>query len=193
MQIKDVFSVPLYSTILNVDNELLERYCMQLKDETPGRKLSNIGGWQSDNFHDPVPQPLEELFAIIGDHVNQFAIQIRLLPSVFQNAWININGYKDYNALHTHPHSTFSGVYYVKANPEMSGKLTFRHPDSEMLMGYGWQQDIITEHNKYNSGLYSFDVYPGLLYLFPSWLRHEVLPNLSETENRISISFNYKA
>lgn len=190
MKVIDLFSVPLYSTFLNVDNNALESFALSERDNNPGRKLSNIGGWQSQDYHDPLPEELQELFGIIGDNCNYFAAQIRLLPPIIQNVWININGHKDFNALHTHPHSTFSGVYYVKGSTN-HGKLNFRHPESEMIMAYGWQDPVITEHNRYNSGLYSYDIEPGLLYIFPSWIRHEVMPNLTHDE-RISISFNYK-
>ncbi len=41
--------------------------------------------------------------------------------------WVNINPKYAYNALHDHPQSLLSGVYYVQVD-DKSGKLRFRDP-----------------------------------------------------------------
>ena len=47
-----------------------------------------------------------------------------------------------------------------------------------------------SDYNNYNSGTWWLPSEENNLYLFPSWLKHRVEPNLNKNENRISISFN---
>ena len=46
------------------------------------------------------------------------------------------------------------------------------------------------EYNVWNSQTWFFPVENNLLFLFPSWLEHEVAPNEKATTNRISLAFN---
>ena len=53
-------------------------------------------------------------------------------------------------------------------------------------IGRNWYLD----HNQYNSELWWWlPSEEGRLYIFPSWIKHLVEPNMSD-EERISISFN---
>ena len=102
------------------------------------------------------------------------------------NFWININEYKDYNITHKHPGALISGVYYVKT-PKDCGNIIFEHP-SESFQSE-WRMTP-SDYNNYNSGTWWLPSEENNLYLFPSWLKHRVEPNLNKNENRISISFN---
>ena len=59
-------------------------------------------------------------------------------------------------------------------------------------MQYDWSNrgDQWSKFDKQNSIIWLTEVMPGRLYIFPSWLRHDVEPNLNKKEKRISISFN---
>jgi len=99
--------------------------------------------------------------------------------------WININEHKDYNLIHDHFFSKISGVFYVKA-PKKCGNIVFSNNSN---MRYYIKNESINTYNNYNSSICSFPALENTLYLFPSWLKHYVEPNLSN-ESRISISFN---
>ncbi len=45
---------------LVIDNKQLEKYCLELKEKNNGRKVSNYGGWQSNDlsFDDKDMKPL---------------------------------------------------------------------------------------------------------------------------------------
>src|SRR6185437_1959302 len=60
---------PIFINFLAVDslrlnNERIEKFCLERKKKSVGRVISNGGGWQSDNL-DPAPPELAELFAEI--------------------------------------------------------------------------------------------------------------------------------
>lgn len=100
------------------------------------------------------------------------------------NSWGIINPKYGYNAMHNHPKSTLSGVYYIQA-PENCGDIVFRDPREVCQM-------IVLPLKKQNPWTYQRVFYrpkAGRLLIFPSWLLHEVKPNLSDDE-RICVSFN---
>ena len=100
---------------------------------------------------------------------------------------LNVNGYKDYNHLHVHPKAIVSGSFYCKV-PEKSGPLRFLvNKDIPLFVS----DEYIDTFNKYNSSW--FDIFPTEFdtLFFPSWIQHEVRPNMNKKEKRITISFNF--
>ena len=80
---------------------------------------------------------------------------------------------------HIHPHSILSGTLYVEV-PKGSGAIRFEDPRLPLMMAAPPRGDtFVTVEPK-----------PGLLLLWESWLRHEVLPGTGRAE-RLSISFNF--
>ncbi|HEX8261902.1 MAG TPA: TIGR02466 family protein [Allosphingosinicella sp.] len=101
--------------------------------------------------------------------------------------WVNLLRPGGAHSGHIHPHSAVSGTLYV-AVPPGSGALKLEDPRLPMMMAAPPRRGDAPE------GLRSF-VYaepaPGRLFLWESWLRHEVVPGTGRGE-RISISFNYR-
>jgi uncharacterized protein (TIGR02466 family) len=184
MEIVDIFKQPIAVIKLNEDlNELL-KYCLSVKQEQEGRKFSNSGGFQSNDI-DLNTLNINSLIENINLNSNTFLKNVFLSKQNISvvNLWININEYKDYNILHEHPNCMISGVFYVKA-PENSGSIVFKNDsDIRYYMNYKLTSDL----NNYNASMWSFPALENNLYLFPSWLKHYVEPNLSN-ESRISIS-----
>ena len=103
-------------------------------------------------------------------------------PLSVVNIWCNINYYKDTNAVHLHPHSVYSGVYYVQT-PEDCGRICFQHPALDLLYHYP---------TKGKDTLFIGGAVERFVFIFPSWLKHYVQPNMNIDEKRISISFNIR-
>jgi uncharacterized protein (TIGR02466 family) len=85
------------------------------------------------------------------------------------NYWIQDYYPNQSHERHSHPMSTISGTYYIRAN-EFAGNLIFHDPNPHTNM---------TVFNTNNRNLALFGIKPkkGLLVLFPSWLEHESLPS----------------
>jgi uncharacterized protein (TIGR02466 family) len=129
----------------------------------------------------------KNLKAQIIQAVDEHCRNIHCLNKFYVSAlWVNINYQYNFNKLHNHTSSVFSGVYYVNV-PEHSGNLVFERGDNS----YMWSADSLdfNEFNCYNSQLWNIAPQENYIYLFPSNQMHRVDPNLSE-EPRISISFN---
>ena len=188
--IKDeMFSIPIFSTSLEQDNESISSYCkLQRKKYTQGNFISNSGGWQSYPFQD-IPEELADLFSSITNFSEKVCESMGILPVKLSNGWININGYKDFNWTHSHADSVLSGVYYVNT-PEHCGNLIFEHPSIDS-MEISLSPEKINSFNKFNTIGWMKRAESGVLCIFPGWVNHKVTPNMNEREERISISFNF--
>lgn len=101
--------------------------------------------------------------------------------------WVNLMQPGATHSGHIHPHSILSGTIYV-AVPPGAGALKLEDPRLPMLMAAPTRLPDAAED------LQSF-VYAqpesGAVFLWESWLRHEVMPHRGKGE-RLSISFNYR-
>jgi uncharacterized protein (TIGR02466 family) len=87
---------------------------------------------------------------------------------------------------HIHPHSFFSGTLYVEV-PAASGAIRFEDPRLPLMMSAPpRQKDARQELQPF----ISVEPRSGLLLMWESWLRHEVLPGTARGD-RLSISFNF--
>ena len=187
MSIHDIFRIPIYEVQLDLDIKKLQSFCNEYQQNNTGRIISNIGGYQSNNL--PLNEvSLHPLIKEINTHSSKFAKEfINNNEQVLSNMWINMSLYKDANKTHNHPGADISGVYYVKT-PDDCGNIVFEHP-AESVLVYHLKEDS-GELNEYNSPNRWMSAVENTLFLFPSWLKHHVEPNLNKTEERVSISFN---
>jgi len=100
--------------------------------------------------------------------------------------WVNVLNPGAVHSGHIHPHSVLSGTVYV-TTPKGSGGLKLEDPRLAMMMAAPPRRADAPEELQ---SFVTLQPEPGRLYLWESWLRHEVLPNRGRTP-RVSISFNY--
>jgi len=74
-----------------------------------------------------------------------------------------------------------SGVYWVRAN-ENAGGLCFRNPNPYVEYAHN-------ENSQYGRRQFEFQPIKGKLLLFPSYLKHAVMPS-SKNVVRTTIAFN---
>jgi uncharacterized protein (TIGR02466 family) len=101
--------------------------------------------------------------------------------------WVNLLSPGGAHSGHIHPHCVVSGTVYVSVPPG-SGPLKLEDPRLPMLMAAPVRRGDAPEELR--SMVYAKPLL-GSVYLWESWLRHEVAPNTGQ-EDRISISFNYR-
>jgi uncharacterized protein (TIGR02466 family) len=176
---------------LRLDNDRIEKFCLERKTAAPGRVVSNGGGWQSDNL-DPGTPELAELFAEVDKRLNEVHRAFEFNPSMRQvitEAWININQKGHFNYSHDHPGSLFSAVYYVKGGAD-KGELELKTPITAHT--YTISNEMAGSFNAFTGHAMVIPPVTGDLLIFPSWLLHRVNMSRSD-EERISIAFNSRA
>jgi uncharacterized protein (TIGR02466 family) len=176
---------------LRLDNDRIEKFCLDRKKASTGRVVSNGGGWQSDNLDAGNPE-LAELFAEVQKRLDEVHRAFEFNPAtrqVITEAWININQKGHFNYSHDHPGSLFSGVYYVKGGAD-KGELELKTPITPHT--YTISGDMVGGFNAFTGHAMVIPPVTGDLLIFPSWLLHRV--NMSQSdEERISIAFNSRA
>jgi uncharacterized protein (TIGR02466 family) len=103
------------------------------------------------------------------------------------NMWANINYPGGYNKPHIHPNSLFSGVYYIKAEPN-SGKLICNDPRPGIQTTMPIRKPGQPPKHLWRE--VHLEPKVNRILMFPSWLWHCVEPNESN-DIRISVSFNF--
>ena len=143
--------------------------CTRLKGD-----CKNID-WLFESINELLVDAVE--FYNLKDNVFQ---NLNLSKEATINYWVNINTPGSRNTFHTHKEDDFSCVYYIQGTD--TGDLRFPNP-----------ANILGDCSKFSPFTRDFMFAPkdGDLILFPSWLAHEVEPNLSSRE-RINIAFNFR-
>ena len=181
------FPTTIYGKDVKLNNQLFANEIVEWSKRDPGEIRTNMNGWhsQTDMHKIPVFKPLvDELFKMQFEVFNEEHLA---REPIIGNMWANINPPGSMNQPHVHPNALFSGVHYVKSQPQ-SGRLKIYDPRPGI-------QTIMPVRKSGNPGKDLWreayiDPIPGRIIMFPSWLWHCVEPNKSN-DIRISVSFNF--
>ena len=191
----NLFATPLVTCVLDDSADLnasLRERILAHRAGRPGIGKSNRGGWHSEigqlEFCGDAGERLVSYMRALGDEATRrvFAeFGEPAMPVQWKvHAWANVNRAGDFNKVHVHAASTWSGTYYVDAGePSDSGApLHLFDPCQARTVTFLPQavRDSVFIHPK-----------PGLMVLFPSYVPHMVFPHEGEG-TRISIAFNLR-
>lgn len=165
------------------------------KDDEAGQRWSRehrYAGYTSYSSLNDLPRrdpAFADLAKLLTKHAAAFAddcaFNLSRRPKL-DSLWVNLLRGPGHHSAHIHPHSIISGTLYVEI-PKGSGSIRFEDPRLPMMMAAPTRQaDAPDELQPF----VTVEPRPGLLLLFESWLRHEVLPGTGRGE-RLSISFNF--
>lgn len=111
---------------------------------------------------------------------------------IYHHSWYHITRDGGYTSAHNHPMACWSGVYCVSpGDPDTAiknnGVLRFLdpRPNPSMYLDAGNAR----LQPPFDHGNLAWQLRPGQLLLFPSWLEHEVAPYRGRSE-RITVAFN---
>jgi len=197
---RSLFATRFYQGALDDPSLLdeLERACRALAEEDEaGRRWSRAHGYRGYTSYAslddlPVRDPaFGELARRLNRQVSAFAADCAFdlggKRLKLDSLWANLLKPGGAHSGHIHPHSVVSGTLYV-AVPPGSGALKLEDPRLAMMMAAPPRLPQAPEDLR--TFVYA-DPAPGSLFLWESWLRHEVVPGTGKGD-RISISFNYR-
>ncbi len=99
--------------------------------------------------------------------------------------WVNVLPEGGAHSSHIHTNAVLSGTYYVRT-PKGAGPIVFEDPRHALMMAAPPRKVSAPRPMR---TYVSMEPVPGTLFLWESWLRHEVPLNRAAGE-RISVSFN---
>ena len=100
--------------------------------------------------------------------------------------WVSVLNPGAAHSGHIHPHSVLSGVVFV-STPPGAGGLRLEDPRLPLMMAAPPRGADAAEGAR---SFVTLKPAPGAVYMWESWLRHEVLANRAKAA-RVSVSFNY--
>ena len=183
------FPTPIYIADIKHPtlNQELERDIVAWANKDKGINRTNINGWHSETNMSELPE-YHKLVKLLYESQRTIYEQEYLDSEPYLgNMWANINPPGGMNRAHIHPNSLWSGVYYIKAEPN-SGHLKIDDPRAAASMCRPRQKPGQSPVRLWRET--HFEPKAGRLIMFPSWLTHAVDPNESN-DIRISVSFNF--
>jgi uncharacterized protein (TIGR02466 family) len=200
MTTRSLFATRFYEADLGDDDlvEELEDAALELaKADRAGVAWSKAHGYRGytsyASLNDlPLRDPrFGDLVRLLNKHVAVFAkdcaFDLGGRKLKLDSFWVNVLKPGGAHSGHIHPHSVVSGTMYVTI-PEGAGALKLEDPRLPMMMAAPTRLEDAPEDLR--TFVYA-EPKPGSVFLWESWLRHEVVPNAAKGE-RISISFNYR-
>ncbi len=198
MTTRTLFVTKLYEADL-ADPALLADLAHSIRtlaaDDTAGRRWSRDHGFKGYTSYaslDDLPRrdpAFADLSKLLVRHAARFADELAFdLPRKprLDSLWVNLLKAGGQHSGHIHPHSIISGTLYVEAAPG-SGAIRFEDPRLGLMMAAPARSKDAPEDLQ---TFVNVEPRPGLLLMWESWLRHEVLPGSGKGE-RLSISFNF--
>lgn len=198
MVTRRLFATLFYEGALD-DPDLVEELahsCRALAEQDrAGRAWSKAHGYRGYTSYaslDDLPRRdpvVADLVKRLNRHVAAFAEECAFdlaRPLKLDSLWVNVMKRGAVHSGHIHPHSIVSGTVYVTVPPG-SGALKLEDPRLGLQMAAPTRREGAADLQPF---VYA-EPKAGSVFLWESWLRHEVMPNAAK-EDRISISFNYR-
>ena len=191
MSTRNLFETPLYEAEI-ADAHLLADLAHSIRtlavDDGAGRgwsrehRYAGYTSYASLNDLAKRDPAFADLARLLTKHAARFAddcaFELRRKPRL-DSLWVNLLKTGGQHSGHIHPHSIISGTFYVEAPPG-SGAIRFEDPRLPLMMAAPTRPGTFV----------AVQPRPGLLLLWESWLRHEVLAGAGKGE-RLSVSFNF--
>jgi len=186
-----LFATNLYDADIG-DKSLLEELARSIRaladEDTAGQRWSkehSYAGYTSYASLNDLPRrdpAFGKLAKILARHAAEFAKECAFAldrKPKLDSLWANLLKSSGHHSGHIHPHSMISGTFYVEV-PQGSGPIRFEDPRLPLMMAAPQRPGTF----------FTIDPRPGMLLMWESWLRHEVLAGNGKGE-RLSISFNF--
>ena len=181
------FPTTVYGKDLQLDNNTLAQHIIQWSQQDQGVKKTNMNGWHSTtDMHTKLEYKVlvDELYKMQHEIFQEEWLDRK---PMLGNMWANINYSGGYNRPHVHPNCLFSGVYYVKTQPQC-GELVVNDPRPGIQTMMPVRKSGQPPKHLWREA--HIEPIQGRLIMFPAWLWHCVEPNQSN-DMRISVSFNF--
>jgi uncharacterized protein (TIGR02466 family) len=203
MALRPLFVTRIYESSLaeergfaDLNADLADACDMLAQEDAAGRawcRQHGYGGYTSYASLDDLPRrasAFAQLKTRLDRHVARYAGELALdLGSgrlKLDSLWVNVLKPGAAHSGHIHPHSVISGTVYVTTPPGASA-LKLEDPRLPLMMAAPPRAADASEDAR---AFVYLTPEPGTLFLWESWLRHEVPANRAKAE-RVSISFNY--
>ena len=187
MIIEKFFPTIVYGKDVQLDNNKLAQDIVNWSNQDKGVSKTNYKGWHSTTDMGQKPE-YQQLVTELSRMQNEIYQNEHLdRHARLGNMWANINPPGGMNQPHVHPNALFSGVYYVKSQPNC-GRLKIYDPRPGIQTNMPTRKPGDPGRELWRD--VNIEPVVGRIIMFLAWLWHAVEPNKSN-DIRISVSFNF--
>lgn len=181
-------------------NAALKDVILERRRLMPSMRASNSGGWHSDRdllaWGGTAAAEVIEMARAVANHMTRDRSGGEVRPAWIITAWANVNGPGNSNFCHYHPGSFWSGTYYVDTggdpgSQDQGGEFEMLDPRGAAPAMLAPTLAFAGEGGGAAGATESIEPRAGLLFLFPSWLHHQVRAYNGQG-TRISVAFNMR-
>lgn len=199
--VRGLFATPVAAVVLpsaEERNARLLAIILGRRREQPSIQSSNAGGWHSSRdleaWGGTDAMDVLAMAKSVATQLTADRFGKPIKPAWTVQAWANVNGPGDANIAHYHAGSFWSGTYYVDdggcaADPSLGGAFEMIDPRGPAPAMYAPTLRFAGDDGQSAGSAETIQPRPGLLFLFPSWLMHQVRPYRG-TGLRVSLAFN---
>ena len=183
------FPTPIYIADIKHPtlNQELERDIVAWSKQDKGIVRTNVQGWHSTTDMHERPEFKKLVDMLYACQKTIYEQEHLDSEPYLGNMWANINPPGGMNNPHVHPNALFSGVYYVKSQPQ-SGRLKIYDPRPGIQTNMPIRKPGNPGKDLWREAI--LEPVVGRIIMFPAWLWHSVEENTSN-DIRISVSFNF--
>jgi hypothetical protein len=165
--------------------EKLKTEILDLARTSSPASFTNPGCWRGIQNLSNINFLLKEISLLVNEAIEYYSSKDQQFSSISSkdftiHYWSNVNAPGSRNVLHAHKPGVFSGVYYLQGTG--TGALRIINPAN--ILGECNPESPFTRD-------FFFEPKDRDLIIWPSWLPHEVEPNLSN-KDRINIAFDVR-
>ena len=187
MIIEKFFPTFVYAKDVELDNNKLTQDIVNWSNQDKGVEKTNYKGWHSTTDMGDKPEYQLLVTELLRMQKEIYDNEHIARHAVLGNMWANINPPGGMNNPHVHPNALFSGVYYVKSQPQ-SGRLKIYDPRPGIQTNMPIRKPGNPGKDLWREAI--LEPVVGRIIMFPAWLWHSVEENTSN-DIRISVSFNF--
>lgn len=182
MEVFSLFPTPIGKFILNEPLKKTELKFIDKFQQTP-----NAGNTTSSDKKILEYKELKRIRTFIQESIDTFFNEINKPSDKVKlritQSWLNWTSTAQFHHRHAHPNSYYSGVFYITSDED--DKIIFYEKEEYKKISIQQQ-----EFNIFNSPSWWLPSQQNLLYIFPSYLKHEVPIVKNADHVRISLAFN---
>jgi len=194
MNIINLFSVPLFVTHLEGNEQLRRDEVELLKNIQLDKQYGDDGNYLSKDVHILEKYNLTRIKSLCDHYVNHYIEDIIGITDKFKmfKSWLSMNVKGTKHLAHSHRNTMISCILYFDEfmSEEVMAPISFGQDGLDQIFKTFQFQFNVKERNQYNNNILT--VYPktNTMIIFPGWIKHETEEAKSMTK-RYCLGTNY--
>lgn len=194
MNIINLFSVPIFITQLQGNEQLRREEVELLKSIQLDKQYGDDGNYLSKDIHILEKHNLLRLKSVCDSYVRNYTENIIGITDKFKmfRSWLSMNTKGTKHLAHSHRNTMISCVVYFDEfmSDDILAPISFGQDGLDQIFKTFQFQFNVKERNQYNNNVLT--VYPktNMMIIFPGWIKHET-EEAKSTTKRYCLGTNY--